>query len=251
MNLTYYFIASLTASHLISDFLLQSSSMASSKHKPVQFIKHLLITSSILYLITGAFSFWILPVVFFAAHGIIDFIKIKLAEKINKPLILFIADQAFHLITILLAALYIDYNYNSALSEISYWIYLFGTNYFYFLIFLSAIILVTRFGALLVDLSVSPLLVQIGNDDSKRGFINGGRIIGSLERTLILLFIISGNFSAVGFLIAAKSIFRFGELSNPDNRKESEYIIIGTMISFLLAICVGLTFNWISKYVSE
>ncbi|MBS3944779.1 MAG: DUF3307 domain-containing protein [Melioribacter sp.] len=244
-----YFLLSLFASHLVSDFLLQSASMASSKHKPAQLLKHLFITAATIYIITGAFNLWLLPVLFFVVHGIIDLLKLKFFKD-NKLLIPFLFDQILHFITIILAALVIEHYSEQPLKDISWWANLFGNNYFFFLLLLSALILVSRFGSLFVDISVKPLLDQIEMDNSKRGFINGGKIIGMLERTLILLFVISDNFSAVGFLIAAKSIFRFGEFSNPNNRKESEYIIIGTMISFLLAIGTGLAFIYISKYVS-
>jgi hypothetical protein len=36
----------------------------------------------------------------------------------------------------------------------------------------------------------------------------------------------------VGFLIAAKSILRFGEIKDIKQRLEAEYIIIGTFMSF-------------------
>jgi hypothetical protein len=41
-------------------------------------------------------------------------------------------------------------------------------------------------------------------------------------------------------LIAAKSIFRFGELKDSENRKEAEYILIGTFASFLFALVISL-----------
>jgi hypothetical protein len=41
-------------------------------------------------------------------------------------------------------------------------------------------------------------------------------------------------------LIAAKSILRFGEIKDNENRKQAEYIIIGTFASFLYAIVVSL-----------
>ena len=66
----------------------------------------------------------------------------------------------------------------------------------------------------------------------ERCFPNGGRIIGQLERFLIYLFVLSGQPTGVGFLVAAKSVFRFGELSEHHNRLEAEYITIGTLLSF-------------------
>lgn len=64
-----------------------------------------------------------------------------------------------------------------------------------------------------------------------------------IERLLVFIFIISGNFSAVGFLLTAKSVFRFGDLSKAKNMKLTEYVLIGTLLSFGIAILVGLLFN--------
>ena len=69
----------------------------------------------------------------------------------------------------------------------------------------------------------------------------GGKIIGYLERSLIFLFILVDYPAGIGFLIAAKSIFRFGELTSPDRRKQAEYIIIGTLLSILFGTPLLLT----------
>ncbi|HTX78161.1 MAG TPA: hypothetical protein VMC62_00765, partial [Longilinea sp.] len=52
-------------------------------------------------------------------------------------------------------------------------------------------------------------------------------------------FVITNQFSGIGFLVAAKSIFRFSEISKNEDRKEAEYIIIGTFASFLYAIIIS------------
>ena len=67
----------------------------------------------------------------------------------------------------------------------------------------------------------------------------GGRVIGYLERALIYLFIMANQPSGIGFLIAAKSILRFGELTEPTKRMQAEYIIIGTLASFLFGIGIS------------
>jgi len=67
-----------------------------------------------------------------------------------------------------------------------------------------------------------------------------GNWIGLIERTLIVLFVVTDHFDAVGFLLAAKSVFRFGDLTNKDERKRTEYVLIGTLLSFAIAIVVGL-----------
>ncbi len=81
-----------------------------------------------------------------------------------------------------------------------------------------------------------------------RGLRGGGKAIGQLERALIFVFVLINQFSAIGFLIAAKSIFRFGELRDRSNRMEAEYIIIGTLISFLWAIVAALLTRFLGGF---
>ena len=51
--------------------------------------------------------------------------------------------------------------------------------------------------------------IQINNEGSIPA---AGHFIGLLERVLMLSFILLGEYGGVGFLLAAKSIFRFGDL---------------------------------------
>ena len=66
------------------------------------------------------------------------------------------------------------------------------------------------------------------------GIPGAGAVIGILERGLIYGLILLGQAEAVGFLIAAKSILRFGTVK--EDRAASEYVIIGTLASFGWAI---------------
>lgn len=79
----------------------------------------------------------------------------------------------------------------------------------------------------------------------QNGFKEGGKVIGYLERLLIFVFIAAGQYAGIGFLVVAKSIFRFGEFKDSENRMEAEYIIIGTFLSFLYAIVVSLLSVWL------
>lgn len=75
-----------------------------------------------------------------------------------------------------------------------------------------------------------------------RGLPDGGRYIGWLERILVMLFVLSGYPQGIGFLIAAKSILRFGDIKNWHQRAATEYVIIGTFMSFVWAMVIaGLT----------
>jgi len=63
----------------------------------------------------------------------------------------------------------------------------------------------------------------------------------------VLAFIFTGQYEGIGFLVAAKSIFRFGGISETDKRKESEYILIGSLLSFGLAIFIGILFKALAR----
>ncbi|MCL2133397.1 MAG: DUF3307 domain-containing protein, partial [Bacteroidales bacterium] len=73
-----------------------------------------------------------------------------------------------------------------------------------------------------------------------QGLEKAGRWIGYLERILILCFILLKYYEGIGFLLAAKSIFRFGELTKIQERAYTEYILIGTLLSFTIALFIGL-----------
>jgi hypothetical protein len=65
---------------------------------------------------------------------------------------------------------------------------------------------------------------------------NAGKLIGIVERWLILVFILISQFEAIGFLLAAKSIMRF----KSDESLKTEYLLTGTLLSFAIAIGTGL-----------
>lgn len=76
---------------------------------------------------------------------------------------------------------------------------------------------------------------------------NVGLFIGYLERLLIILFIILKEYTAIGLIIASKSILRFNDIKQditediPDKvDKRSEYILLGTMLSLTFGMLIGL-----------
>lgn len=71
-----------------------------------------------------------------------------------------------------------------------------------------------------------------------------GQRIGYLERLLILTFVLVDQFAAIGFLVAAKSIFRFGDLTKSQDKKLTEYVLLGTLTSVLITLTIGLSARW-------
>lgn len=66
---------------------------------------------------------------------------------------------------------------------------------------------------------------------------NTGRIIGMLERIFIFIFAIASQFTAVGFILTAKGVVRYQDFKN---RTFAEYVLIGTLLSTLLAVGMAL-----------
>ena len=114
-------------------------------------------------------------------------------------------------------------------------------------VYVGGVVLCVTAGQYVMAHCVAPLYGQI--DKPIDGLREGGRLIGQLERFLVYLFTVSGNLAGIGFLIAAKSLLRFADISDPNQRKTAEYVIIGTMFSFAWAITVSLATVWLAGRV--
>jgi len=77
-----------------------------------------------------------------------------------------------------------------------------------------------------------------------RGLPDGGRVIGWLERFLTLSFLLAGSPAAIGLVLAAKGIIRFGEIREARDQRVAEYVLIGTMLSLSWALAVGGVLVW-------
>lgn len=119
-----------------------------------------------------------------------------------------------------------------------------------FWIYLTAILFLT----VVCGIGIQILLTNWTKDiylDKEKSLPNAGRYIGILERLLVFLFVVLGRWEAIGFLVAAKSVFRFGDLKDSRNRKLTEYILIGTLLSFGIAIVTGILVLYFSSILQN
>jgi hypothetical protein len=73
-----------------------------------------------------------------------------------------------------------------------------------------------------------------------------GNILGFWSAYLFSFVLINfGKESA--FLLAAKSIFRFGDLKESKDVKLTEYILIGTLLSFGLGILCAMVYKYFAE----
>jgi len=238
---TFSLLIVLTFGHILGDFLFQTTKDVQNKHRFGVLLKHAATVGFLSYVTTGLPQCWPIMIAVAVAHFFIDLGKV-FAKKSwqDHELSLFFIDQAAHLLSILLIS-WALLSYFPCICSGGWWSEKTGLLYLKLMIIIGGFILSVRAGAMVMEMAVRPFLSQLKIDDLnlRKGLENGGRFIGQLERALIYLFVLAGQPNAIGFLIAAKSILRFGEIKDGTNRMEAEYIIIGTLMSFFLGLVVA------------
>jgi hypothetical protein len=236
--------------HLLGDFVLQTNRMVREKSRWAMLLLHAVIVTGVTYLLIGHWREWSLPLAVFLSHWLIDWLKVRWGKG---GVVAFVIDQIAHLVVLTLLTV----AWGCGETQLSFWAQQWGPRWWSLLAALSGLVLVVRVGGMLVGYWVQPYLDEIqkavrsGNEHFRptRGLTNGGRVIGQWERALIFLFVGLSQPAAVGFLVAAKSIFRFGELKDRENRMEAEYITIGTLMSFGWALAVSYPTWWLTRWL--
>jgi hypothetical protein len=217
--------------HLFGDFIFQSNKWVADKnqhkHKSKYLYFHSLLHGLLAWLLVFRVDFWPYAIVIMVSHYLIDLMKLTYQKDETQKSWFFI-DQFLHI---------------SILAIVS-WAFL-GFEYLtvpylpsQFWLILIAVTFLTTPSSIVIKMLISTWTPMVGaNDDSLQ---NAGKYIGILERLLIFTFILTQHWEGIGFLIAAKSIFRFGDLQESKDRKLTEYILIGTLLSFSLAVFTGL-----------
>ncbi|WP_421943589.1 DUF3307 domain-containing protein [Pedobacter sp.] len=222
----------LILAHLIGDFFLQPTSWVKDKErkklKSGKLYLHVLVHVALIFVIFLSLNVWKIALSIGALHLIIDALKSLFQTKKNAR-VLFFADQVLHFSSVVLVwhVFYKGYLDISYLSDVKTWVLLVG------------VLFLTMPTSIIMKVIIAKWLPE-NDDESPKSLQNAGKYIGILERVLIFVFILTNHFEAVGFLLAAKSIFRFGDLKEAHDLKLTEYVLIGTLLSFGIAIVVSL-----------
>lgn len=226
------FLVKAILAHLIGDFVLQSKSWVEHKEKHHWKSPFLYVHGAIHFILLMLLLFdWkaLLPAAIIAiSHLLIDGIKLQFQRNSTNRTWFFI-DQGLHLLVLITVAFYFK---NLDTDLFGFW-----QNQYWYLI--AGIVFLSRPSAIIISKFLSKWAPD--QDDTPPESLSGaGQIIGVLERLFVFVFILSGQWQAVGFLLAAKSIFRFGDLTRSKDRKLTEYILIGTLLSFGFAVAVAI-----------
>lgn len=236
------FIIKLVLAHLIGDFLLQPANWVkdkqAKKHKSKYLYWHMGVhTLTLLTVLQFNFKYVGGIIILLFSHFMIDLIKIKLINRFNDRY-LFFADQIAHILIIAgVVYIYYPYQINTDL--------LFSTATLGLMTFL---LLATVVSSVIMKVLVSKW--DVNTIKEKNSLDNAGAYIGMLERLFIFGFILINFWEGIGFLLAAKSVFRFGDLSKAGDRKLTEYILIGTLLSFGLAMVSGIGYQYFMSIIT-
>jgi hypothetical protein len=217
-------LLALVAAHLVADFPLQPDWMVAHKRDPRVLLLHLVVIVVAAGVILGAAP-WKPLAILAATHLAMDALKVYVLKD---RLWTFLLDQAVHLAVLIgLAVAFPD------IWRTGVWPWLFPDGQGLFLAGLalsSGLILNLSVGSIIIRKATARFYDQIRGH--VRGLDKGGFYIGLLERALVMLLVLINQPAGVGFLITAKSILRFGDVKDSKQRKATEYIIIGTFMSF-------------------
>ncbi|WP_137169701.1 DUF3307 domain-containing protein [Marinomonas sp. FW-1] len=103
-----------------------------------------------------------------------------------------------------------------------------------------AYLLILKPTSVTIGCILSKYPISGSEEENVNGLVAGGELIGYLERILILTFTLVGSYAAIGFVLAAKSIFRFGELNKSNDRSMAEYMLIGSLVSVVITTLIGI-----------
>jgi hypothetical protein len=222
----YETLLALLAAHLVGDFPLQPDWMARAKRNPAVLLLHVALQTLLAAAALGNWTAWPLLAILAGTHLGLDAVK---AWLLGDELAGFACDQIAHFVVIVALALVFPLtlaqgSWAHLLAPDALRVYLLG------LALLAALVASLQGGAILVRKVTSPFAGEMAGEI--QGLKFGGAYIGVLERALILLLVLLGQPAGVGFMLTAKSILRFGDVKDSAQRKLTEYIIIGTFLSF-------------------
>jgi hypothetical protein len=220
----------LLLAHLVGDFILQPGAWVADKetkkYKSIYLYLHILIHFFLAWAFVGEAKFVFGAALLAGFHGSIDLSKLQFQTPKTQRL-WFILDQLLHLAVIGFITIF--------WYKVDIWKYEFDPRFW---IYATAVILLTLPASMIIKNIIS-IWTPNENNSAEADLQNAGKYIGILERLFVFFFIITGNFASIGFLMAAKSIFRFGDLTKSNDRKLTEYVLIGTLMSFGTAIGTG------------
>lgn len=241
----------LLIAHIFGDFLFQTNGLATRKQarKRAFFLHVVLYTLCmavfLLLSLPLTLALVLLPIIS-VSHLLIDLCKVRRVK--NNPasddVILFVVDQALHVIIILMAGFSVGYLDVSPSAWLKLAIDQWGSELIgRWVDILLVYLICMQPTAILIKKLLQKIFPAKSTPDNKldQAILNKqenvGFMIGILERFIIITLGLAGQMSSIGFIIAAKSLARFNQLSE---KEFAEKYLIGTLTSILIVVACSL-----------
>ncbi len=219
-------LLALFIAHFLSDFTFQSQKLAEAKRQDFRALcVHLMIVGMPLLALTLLapnqnadlfFQVWL-------SHVAIDYVKYFLSKrswiKLSWEPGVFLLDQLLHISCIVLLYRVVGVN----ITTHSFWD-------------MSSFLLLQLFFILLIGKPVNIVFKLFFSkyqvEEAREPTISGaGALIGQLERLIMGVFLLLGQFTAIGLVFTAKSIARYDKISK--SQAFAEYYLIGSLFSII------------------
>ncbi len=248
--------------HVLGDFYFQTQKMSDKKQKRFLWTVY----HSLIYAVVSWILFFLfLPglriryiLAFVGAHAAIDIIKYGVCrfppnrswipKGMNARRNIFLIDQTAHLLTILGIAFCAGGNSITQLyrTEAGHIFQTFGVHETVILKWVLVLLLIHKPANILISNILSAYRPGEQKVRDKKITVeksmdrNAGRMIGTLERIIMVIFIAIGQYSAVGLVLTAKSIARYDRISK--DQLFAEYYLLGTLLSTICAVTAAVIF---------
>ncbi len=228
--------------HIIADFFAQSDSISREKQRKGlaswSMYIHILIVFIASLGMTFSFVFMGYAAAITIIHLLIDALKsftenwLKKSERTGNKFYanhyVFFIDQLLHLIVIYgVVAMYWTKNHSMPT-----YLEIFTVNQ---LLILTGFLLCMKPANVVIRNCLSSLNLY-NVEDNKNDLARAGRWIGTIERIMTMVLVMLQQYTAIGFIIAAKSVLRYSD----SKTGKTEYVLIGTLLSFGSALLIGI-----------
>lgn len=240
--------------HLIGDYIFQTEKMAEKKEKEVKgLIDHIIVYCLVMVAIPVFFrNGFLLSFFLVIAHTLIDSImymikKQNKTKESSSSFGLYLLDQILHLFSILI----IVYFFSDRLNGLEYrkfteWLISFlkyyGLNSRGVIQILFLFVMLHKPSNIFITKFLSGFSFNKTQPKNNSKDIQAGRYIGTLERLIVMVLIYFKEYTAIAWVLTAKSITRHESITKDEI--SGEYYLLGTLLSLLIVIVVSyITFN--------
>ncbi len=238
--MNYIMFTNLLTAHFLADFPLQKDSWITSKkdkklHGMGMWL-HGLVVFACTLLAFGSIECLYLAITIAVSHLLIDLAKVTFTRSGPRA---FALDQVLHIGVLIFVSKYathwVDWEQWSFVPD--------GKELLYPALVCAYLFCLSPANYIIREVvkychveTCSAVDTKVKTDNAEK-IKRSGMLIGSMERFLVLTFILVGNYEAAGLTVAAKSLLRFNDNEGP----RTEYVLVGTLLSISVAVVAALT----------